>query len=240
MNASQEHISPNISSQAYSKQERVFAKDFGSNVNIIVPDSASENNQRVIPCNDVRAGLVWPTEISPGYYCIFGQKPMINDYGKYPLMFIIERKFELPRDMYMSIMKDSKLFTCKVYYNDLKPENMDLVSMFYDFCRYQRATTISIDKAPLVGKFHIGIRIIQEWWQHKSLEFEDSEILKNQLQTIQRPHLDENVEKEFYAIRALTFIISSIEKTPWKRQFNVVDSEAMERARQKADPMGWT
>ena len=41
---------------------------------IVTHTIATENGERNIRYHDIRAGLSWPTEAAPGYYCILGEE----------------------------------------------------------------------------------------------------------------------------------------------------------------------
>lgn len=197
--------------------------------------------QTTLFCHDIKGSLVWPTANSPAYYCIIGQRKEINRKGKLPLIFLGERQAELPKGIFKMLKKDSKRLACHEFYNDLLKENADLITLFYDFCRYQRIENISLVKAPLVGKFHIGARLINEWINDDALQIPKGTILHNQLGKMQGSHLEEKPQEKFYAVNALQFIAASVESQPWRGVgAGVMDQQAYIRSREKADPMGWT
>jgi len=229
-----------MSSINQTARKDIFSILQGKHLSVVKPDPESESGQKIIPCHDIRGALVWPTEKKPAYYCLFGQRTDINNYGKLPLLFVIERTAEWPRELFMRMLMDSRVYQCRLWYNDMKPENMDLMSLFYDFCRYQKANDIEIDKAPIVGKFHIGIRFIKEWMKTKSIEgLEPGTILYRHLYNLARMDLGENPEEKYYALVAMQYIVASIEKTPWNR-LSAVTSGSYQRSRERAHPDGWT
>ena len=188
---------------------------------------------------DIRGTLVWPTPESPGYYCILAQQTHINESGKLPIVLLTEYEALLPKQIFQQLQKDSRKYSCEKFYNDFKKENEDLRTLFYDFCRYQRVENIELLKAPLVGKLHIGVALIQEWVGDKAIKIPDS-TLRKQLSNMEIEHLQEKPEK-FYAVNALQFLIASIEKEPWQAPMSFsLDQGAYARHQEKADARGWT
>ena len=96
-------------------------------------------------------------------------------------------------------------------------------------------------KAPLVGKFHLGARLINEWLQDDALQIPKGTILYKQLKEMQVGHATEKPEEKYFAVNALQFIAASVERQPWRGVgAGVMDQQAYQRSREKADPGGWT
>lgn len=195
------------------------------------------------PCRDIRGALVWPTVNSPGYFCIIAQHVHPNEQGKLPLRLLYEYEDELPNNVFKDLIDQARIYSCCTYYNDFRKENEDLRTLFYEYCKYQRVTNVEIAKAPLVGKFYIGIKLIQEWVRGMALEVPEHTVLYRQLKSMHLPHLeDANPEERFYAVNALQFLIASAEKEPWTVPTfqGAFIGESYERSREKADPEAWT
>ena len=223
----------------------LFAKRTGNSLMVVLsvddPDKPDHPKQTSFFCHDIKGSLVWPTANSPAYYCIIGQSKNINRKGKLPLIFLGERARELPKDIFKLLKKDSRRLACFEFFNDLLKENRDLITLFYDFCRYQRINNISLTKAPLVGKFHLGARLLNEWINDNALQIPKGTILYKQLKQMQVPHAEVKPEEKFFAVNALQFIIASVERQPWRGVgVGVMDQQAYIRSRERADPVGWT
>jgi len=191
-------------------------------------------------CKDIRGAIVWPTIHSPAYYCIFAQMNDINLKAKLPLRFLTEYENPLPTQMFKQLLKDARRLECYEFYIDHKKENHDFVALLNDYCRYHRISRIALRKAPLVGKFYVGIKLLQEWVNDKGIEVHDDTTLKTQLKTIATVNLEEKPEEKFYAINAMQFLVGSVEKDPWTSSSVVIDEGRYQRSREMADPGGWT
>jgi len=211
----------------------------GGFINVTI--KKSEKKKISFFAKGVKGSLRWPTIHSPGYLCVVAQKVGINAYGKSPLFLLEEHTERLSKDLFKVLIDSRKRFSCVQFYNDFKPENEGLKRLFYDHCRYERASGIGLIRAPLVENFNLRMDLVREWVKSESLEVPDGTILCDQLEHMSPDDLSEKPEERFFAVDALSFILASLEKDGSWQPDEFIDVEGgRRREREKADSVGWT
>jgi hypothetical protein len=170
----------------------------------------------------VRAGLSWPQGLAPAYYCILGEEFLgIDEEGrreqKGKLKLFAE--YEFPgislNDFFAKLTDDCHLFCCDSIYTDytfIGDKFGDFAEAFYDYTRNNNIKRGSIQPAPFVDNFLLGVSTIQDWIGTKRLELPEDTIVHQQLKRITKPDLEESPEVTFYAINGLRFVVGAFDK----------------------------
>lgn len=167
---------------------------------------------------DVRAALVWPEIKAPGYVSVWAlRNQMVPETRKFRVRLVDEFEINHPTKLFRGMFELSKYYQCQIFYADLlKKRNIDFVSMFNDYSRFTRDVTINLQAAPFAMKYNAGLALVQEYVESDALEMpQDSKILSQLGKIKEEDTTKEIIDEEFYAIKALMYILGSIEKDPW-------------------------
>jgi len=176
-------------------------------------------DDKVLYYHDVRAGLSWPTEAAPGYYCILGEKfsetyrfEGMNRRGE--LRLLVEREFDgiSLNDLFAQLTDDTSILECRSIYTDTEEPFEGHVETFWEFVQKKGVKVGSLTQAPFVDNFLLGISWIQDWVKGGLLSIPETSVAYSQLKTISKPDLAESPEEKFPAINALRFVVGSFQK----------------------------
>jgi len=179
----------------------------------------TKSEDKVLYYHDVRAGLSWPTEAAPGYYCILGEKYTetyrfegMNRRGE--LRLLVEREFNgiSLNDLFAQLTDDTAMLECRSIYTDTEEPFKGHVEAFWEFVYKKGVKVGSLTPAPYVGNFLLGISWIQDWAKEGLLSVPETSIAYSQLKTISKADLAESPEERFPAINALRFVVGAFHK----------------------------
>lgn len=155
-------------------------------------------------------GLTWPEDGNPCFVCLLQRKlQKTEETLEQPTSLVeIVKELEFPGLLQMleALFKESKIDALYA------PMDIKYASFVSDFNRWRREHLPSLHlKAARISSFEAGILKIREMLSEKNLKFQDDSIVKSQLRIFSKTSLKN--EKDFYAVSALTNVIS-VFKTP--------------------------
>jgi hypothetical protein len=185
----------------------------------------------VYHCRDIRGAMVWPTLNAPAYFCIFAQQTELNVKGKLPLVLLAESENTLPQTFFQDLIAKGKEYRCRRFYVDFDNQNRELMVLFNDMCRYSRITYIELTRAPFTKNFSFGLGLARQWAADGALEIPHGSIMRGQLSAISAEDMtQQGIEDRFYALRALFYVVGSVEKRPWQIEEEFVSKQGPSRA----------
>lgn len=168
--------------------------------------------------SDVRAGLSWPTAVSPGYYCILGEE--YHEKTRYEgsdhkgkLKLLSEREFSgiSLNELFAKLTDDTSLLHCSRIFTDMSDEYLGCIEAFRDFTLDIRSGGY-ISEAPYADNFMLGVSWIQDWTRTARLDIPEKSVIRSQLKRITKADLADSPETRFYAINALRFVVGAFHK----------------------------
>ena len=196
-----------------------------------------KGEEEIFFAQEVKGALVWPTAKTPGYSCILCQKEQFNDAGKAPLVLLCETVEEQPMGLFKRMLTDAQDFSCSDWVVDLRSENRDYLNLFNEYSRYHQSNYITLARARFPGHFERVIGLIRDW--AGSLEIGKG-VMQGQLGRVTADDLARDADS-FFAIKALCFLISDLEATPWRTQsFTQGGISHGQRNVDRKDARGWT
>lgn len=121
--------------------------------------------------SDVRGGLVWPSPISPAYYCIFGEDYMgifrdpDNPYNRGKLHLIAEQEFRAMsiERLCKALYDDAIMYRMSVFYCDLDDEHNEYYHAIRDYGHHMQLKDVRCEDAPFKANFQAGLAIVNDW-----------------------------------------------------------------------------
>jgi hypothetical protein len=169
----------------------------------------------MMPLRGVRGALTWPTKLSPMYFLIIAQESSSNDAGKCQLHLIHEETGDSPAQFFQRLIEVARKDAAQQVYADLNQQHKEMISLFNEVCRYHQGIIATLSQAPLANAFQVGLGLIKEWLP--SINIPDGQ-LKTELSQFSQIHRESaRAEEEFAAIKALSYILASLELGPWQR-----------------------
>lgn len=176
--------------------------------------------QRVDEYVDVRAGLSWPTTVSPGYICIFGLQKVPSD--KWPLVLFSEgesKNLDTLFALYASCTK--KTYCPRAFAQTGENRGAGFANSLRQF-RVDGDVDFPLPSDS--SKFDdpdYGISLIKRWEKDQALAISDppivgKTILIKQLRSVKVDDATDRFEVRFYAVAALIRILGSLEEWPYR------------------------
>ena len=164
----------------------------------------------------LRAGLSWPENMAPAYFCIFGQKHRQNEFNRYPLIFLAEGQGKDLSPVLDMLTDLGNRICCDEIRADLTEDKKLFRELYHDYCKENEVHGHYLRRAPWPDQFAYGLGLIRDWLDKKSLEIQKDSILAQQLGSIPedlRAHTS-HPEEDFFAVNALRYVLSSFQKHP--------------------------
>jgi len=180
---------------------------------IIQHEDADSN---VTECAAVIGGLSWPTDKSPAYFCVFGQrlkggrKRQKNKKAK--IEFIAEHQGESLslKQLFLKMTDFTKRFYCETYYTVTGDLYEGYAETFEDYFENKKLDLYpALDDAPFSDNFLFGVQLIDLWREQGTINIPEDTILYRQLREISSDDLGNDPELIFYAINALRFVVGT-------------------------------
>jgi hypothetical protein len=164
----------------------------------------------------LRAGLSWPENMAPAYFCILGQKHRLNENKRYPLVFLAEGQGKDLAPVLDKLTDLSKKIYCDEIRADLTEDKKLFRDFFHDYCIENEVRGLYLRRAPWPGQFAYGLGLIRDWLEKKSLEIQKDSILAKQLAGVPQDlrAYTSHPEEDFWAVSALRCSLGSIQKHP--------------------------
>lgn len=171
----------------------------------------------LIEYETVIGGISWPSEGSPGYYVIMGQRPIGKEFrsviknAKPTLTFLME--FEAPslKDMIEHLIDDAKITLCDTFYCDMGSNWDGFAEAVWTYTAPMSAS-IGLLQAPFTTNFQFGIQSIAERIEQQALEVPNDTILRSQIERMEVKDLQNKPDVYYYAVNALRYLICGVEK----------------------------
>ena len=189
---------------------------------------------------EVRAGIIGPTGIQPGYAVFLGIGKKRNVYGKNPLIFLHEREEKLQGSLLEKVTDDAIRLRCSTLYAD-RGSQRTLEGFYGSLWKHiqDRRLNISIVPAPSSDDPEYGAALIQEALATKALKMLSTETtLRNQLKQM----TSDNLRDDFlYAFQACRFVLCGFQKysQPQPPAFTRGGFKTHKNI-DRRDPGGWT
>jgi hypothetical protein len=143
----------------------------------------------------------------------------LNPQGKLPLVLLSEGEDALPHKFFSELIRQAKQFWCRNFYADLQRQSRELAQLFSEIIRYSRVSYVELKRAPFANNFAVGLGLARQWSADEALDIPEGSIMRGQLSGISSEDLtQQNIEERFYALRALFYVVASVEKTPWQQE----------------------
>jgi hypothetical protein len=180
---------------------------------VTVTEEKRNGDRTMRYAGDVQGSFIWPTPLTPAYGLIMAQLSF-HEKGKFPLVLLKEISDRRPTHFFKELFHQAQGLSCRDFYAEIlgPPENRDLVSMFNDHARYHSQVSINLKPAPKNWEF--AFPLIEEWTEADALEVQENTILAAQLERAGQEDLG-NAEQTLFAVKALSFLVSSVEQEPW-------------------------
>lgn len=171
----------------------------------------------------VRAGLSWSSAEAPAFYVIIGQEyvPKTKYEGQQPpkgkLKFFKEQEISSSflHTLFNQLTDDCTLFNCRHVYTDLGDEHEADADFFNDFIYDKKIPHISLEEAPFVDSFGLGVSLIKRFMADGFLNIPKDSQVREQLKRLARADLqDPQAARRFHAVNALRYVIGSFHKSP--------------------------
>lgn len=202
----------------------------------LVVSNDSRSKEIVYALRSVRAAVSWPTRFSRIYFLVMAQLLAPNEEGKCPLVLIDEAIDESPARLFQRLIESSTTNRIEKVYADLNPKHEEMVTLFGEIRRYHGFRSMGFTDAITLGEFQTGLGLIDGWLS--SMTIPEGSILRDELDSItEEDRESDTAEKRFPAIRALGYLVSSLETGPWGVPAFVLQKDAVMN---RKDPRGWT
>jgi hypothetical protein len=164
----------------------------------------------------LRAGLSWPENMAPAYFCILGQKHRQNELKRYPLIFLAEGQGKDLAPVLDKLTDLGKRIRCEEIRADLTEDKKLFRDFFHDYCIENEVRGHYLRRAPWPDQFAYGLGIVRDWLEKKSLEIQKDSILAQQLGRIPEDikAYTSHPEEDFFAVSALRYVLASFQKHP--------------------------
>ena len=176
-----------------------------------------------VPLIDIRGAIITPTDTTPGYFLYFGMKKNMNQYGKYPILFLSEGiqdpESESFADLVKELFDDAGRLKASTIYCEQPKERKNSGGFYRYVWEYRRINNLpcQVRPAPSPKETEYGFTLMQEWSKHRSIIrpiYVDT-VFKQQLASedgmLEGSDLKSN---EWYAFHALRFILAGFVKNP--------------------------
>jgi hypothetical protein len=186
---------------------------------IIIHHLDTKDAEKIIRYADIRAGLSWPTEEAPGYYCILGER-----YEDFLRFEGIERRGELRllaeyqyegvslSDLFARLTDDLAMLECQSIYTDTEEPFLGHVETFWEFRSKTGAKMGNLTQAPYAANWLLGVSWIQDWIRSRLLSIPETSAAYSQLKSIAKSDLAESPENRFFAVNALRYVVGAFHK----------------------------
>jgi hypothetical protein len=180
---------------------------------------------------DIRAGIVWPYQIQPGYWLIIGQREKETVFGKHkhPLTLLDDGESRDLDKLFDSMTDSAVRLKCEnIYANMNNEENQCYREAFSHYCREHNIQRVFLNRAHYVDNFEYGVQLIRQFLRDQALELDRASLVADQLGQIPESALEEDRQREYYALQALRFVLASFVKSPWRPPMQDVDYGPLE------------
>lgn len=167
----------------------------------------------------IRAGLSWPEDTAPAYYCILAEKHRPNEFKRYPLVMIDEGQSNDINDLIGELVDAYKLTLCAEIRADLTPDKKIFRDIFHDYCSEEEVKGVYLRPAPWAEQFEYGLNLIRNWVAKKALVIDKNTFLAHELGRLPKDlkAYSDNPQRDFFAVNALRLVLGSFKKSPTTR-----------------------
>lgn len=205
--------------KGFNMKEIYFIQRYGTG---FLAKGMSDNGQNVdIQLIEIRAAVIPPQDVYPGYYLFLGMLKKPNTYLKYPLLFLHEKTVETFHGILEDISDDASRLKASIIYTPIPTEKRAVQGFYKDLWdyRYRNNLPYRVKPAISVKDYRYGDALIREWRKEKALIlpiFVDT-ILKNQLFTDHGMDIDSNLkDPKWFCFHALRILLAGFVKEPPK------------------------
>lgn len=171
-----------------------------------------EGEDKPVFFEKIHGGLSWPSAVSEGYVCIFGQKPIVNKSMKKPITLLEEFTSDVLFSLFEQLASSARKFFCWRYYSDPYSEsNCDFFNAFDEFKRRQDLSRMELCHPYITGWIG-GLNVIREWESSDSLIIPKESIVASELGKITREDQRDTQRPFFPATSATCNVIGSFVK----------------------------
>ncbi len=171
---------------------------------------------------DIRGAFVW--EPKP-YFLILGEE-VHDKFTAFPdrrgvLRLLDEYESEtLSLNDFLGRLTDSLfLHSATDIYSDLS--NKAHADLFYEFRDKANLSQLSLANAPFRENFRIAVSITQDWISQGLVSIPKNTLLWNQLEILNPGDIENEPEKKFSRVRALSFGVCGFQKYPPLKRFRI-------------------
>ncbi len=190
-------------------KEVKYLKTMGEGLIAYCVTDSGGNKQ--IPIWEVRAALIPPQAIIPGYYLLLGQRKGANVYDKEPLLFIKEYEGHSQGKLMRAFIEDADQFFVKTVYVD--QDNEGFYRIMWDYIRAKRSK-VKLEPAPYARDSEYGKALLRDWWDDQAIDVPLPEVAPTLLRQQMREMVTESEEEKYPAFRAMRFIVNGFIKRP--------------------------
>lgn len=169
----------------------------------------------------VRAGLNWPSPEASAFYVILAEEYVgktkyegqQRQRGKLKIFKEQEISSSFLDKLFSKFSDDCMLFGCKHAYTDLSDDHEADAEFFHNFIYDKKIPHISLEEAPFVDSFSLGVSLIKRFMSDGFLDIPEDSVIREQLKRLAKSDLqDPQAEKRFNAVNALRFVIGAFYK----------------------------
>jgi hypothetical protein len=170
----------------------------------------------------VYAGLSWPNNEVPGYYCILAEEVPPGSRTKYEGQKAPRGKIHLLtekespdyflKDMFLPLADDCTFFCCDkvfAYFSEQAGEHTDDAAMFRDFMYEHGHHHIRLSEAPHGESFKRGLSDIRTLIDERLLMLPEDSLARRQLKETTAEAMGDSPEVKLYAVNGLRFVVSA-------------------------------
>ena len=170
----------------------------------------------------IRGGLSWGSGESPAFFMILGEEfvDKTRFEGQVPprgkLKVFTERQIPSPflDKLFSALTDDCALFGCGYVYADLSDEHEESGKLFMEYVSEKKARYVSLEDAPFVNNFPLGVSLINRWLSEALLDLPKESLVRDQLKKLTKQDFGDSPEQRFFAVNALRFVLGSFYKCP--------------------------
>jgi len=200
--------------------------------------NASEKAE--IRFTDVRGGLAWPTDSSPFYCVILGQKWFdqrlyYDKSATFEIIFeAVDRGLDLER-RFGELADISSMYKC-AFQADLGTLHEPESDSWYDFRAHKSLEYGDLEPAPWCDNFRMGIELCKTSVRtHKLTLTKDTEIFDQLARITETDLAEKDVKSKYFAAEALRHALASFKRDP----ADLPDVDTSRRGRGGSGPQGW-
>ena len=165
---------------------------------------------------DIRGGLVWPRSKTPGYFCLFGllDEPTLTE--KKPLVLLTEvTDPQLERLFSVMVERAVRWFCSWVFIT----EDEGFENNLYRFIqkRNVKGETKFYAAPESSSNPEYTTALIKQWRRDRALKIPRETALGREIIRVKPEHLKGAEDDNFYAIKALNYVLTSFEIYPYAK-----------------------